>query len=258
MARVICHWTAGDYRPTSFDQEHYHFLVDGDGAVVPGRRTIADNVSTADGRYAAHTLNCNTGSIGIAVCAMQDAREQPFRPGPCPMLEHQFRRMAEVAAVLCRTYGIPVTTRTVLGHGEVQVNLGITQKEKWDPMVLPWQPSWPTHQVGTYLRTLVQSYLLGSQPAVETQVLAAVTYRGSQVGDARLINGSCYAPVDAVARRLGLAPPAADAEALEITTDSPVAIDSIDGRRLLDVVEVARAMGLEAEWNSDTQTLSLS
>ena len=37
---------------------------------------------------------------------------------------------------------------TVLGHGEVQRNLGIKQRSKWDPMVLPWAPTRKPAAVG--------------------------------------------------------------------------------------------------------------
>jgi len=36
-------------------------LIEDDGNLVRGAHSIADNVSTTDGRYAAHTRGCNTG-----------------------------------------------------------------------------------------------------------------------------------------------------------------------------------------------------
>ena len=128
MKRIICHWTAGGHKATPIDREHYHFMIEDDGTVVRGDHSIKDNVSTADGKYAAHTLGCNTGSIGVSVCCMADAQQQPFHAGSYPMTQIQWETMARVVAELCAHYNIPVTRQTVLGHGEVQANLGIAQR----------------------------------------------------------------------------------------------------------------------------------
>lgn len=156
MRRIICHWTGGGYRATGLDRSHYHILIEGDGALVRGSLSIADNVRLT-GAYAKHTRGCNQNSIGVAVCCMFQARERPFRPGRFPMTESQFLRMAAVVAELCARYGIGVSDKTVLGHGEVQDNLGIAQDAKWDPLVLPWNPGLKKRDVGAYFRDLVRS-----------------------------------------------------------------------------------------------------
>src|SRR5688572_500797 len=102
MKRVICHWTAGQNNASELDREHYHILVESDGSLVRGRHSIEDNVSTKDGIYAAHTLDCNTGSIAIAACCMADAHEKPLKAGKCPMTRNQWETMAKVVAELCR------------------------------------------------------------------------------------------------------------------------------------------------------------
>lgn len=155
MRRIICHWTGGGYRASGLDRSHYHILIEGDGAIVKGLLSIADNV-TLSGSYAKHTRGCNQNSIGVAVCCMFRARERPFRAGPAPMKELQFLRMANVAAELCARYGIAITPETVLGHGEVQENLGVVQDAKWDPLVLPWNLTLKKSGVGAYLRELVR------------------------------------------------------------------------------------------------------
>ncbi|HEY7001131.1 MAG TPA: N-acetylmuramoyl-L-alanine amidase [Candidatus Udaeobacter sp.] len=159
MKRVICHWSEGNYKANSTDLEHYHILVEGDGTVRGGDHTILDNLSTSDGNYAAHTLNTNTGSIGVACCCMVGCQESPFIPGSQPMKKSQWDVMIKVVAELCQFYGIPVTPTTVLGHGEVQTNLGITQKGKWDPMVWPWNTAKTRAQVGAALRNQVAAAL---------------------------------------------------------------------------------------------------
>ena len=257
MRRVICHWTAGAHKASSLDKEHYHFLVEADGKVVRGRRSIADNVSTADGVYAAHTKGANTGSIGIAVCAMAGASQSPFQAGSSPMLEPQWRRLADVAAELCRTYSIQVTPQTVLGHGEVQVLLGIAQEGKWDPMVLPWEPAMSISQVGTFFRTLVQSNLETAAEPVEAPVLASVDFQGKKIGDAQLINESLYATAAAVAAKLGLPAPGAAATELALANGNSIPIETIDARGWVDVVAVATALGRKTRWNSAKRMLTI-
>jgi hypothetical protein len=132
MQRVIVHWTAGTWKASSNDVAHYHILVEDDGRLVRGSYSIKDNVNTSDGRYAAHTKNCNTGSIGITCCSMANAVENPFNAGNYPTTKTQWDTMCQVAAELCSRYTIPITDDTVLSHGEVQANLGIAQSGKWD------------------------------------------------------------------------------------------------------------------------------
>lgn len=159
MKRVICHWSEGHYTANSTDREHYHILIQGDDSVIGGDHPISDNVSTADDDYAAHTRGCNTASIGVALCAMVGCKERPFRPGTEPVKQSQWDTMVRVVAELCKFYQIPVTPTTVLGHGEVQKNLGIRQLGKWDPMVWPWDPSVPAGEVGNALRAQVSAAL---------------------------------------------------------------------------------------------------
>ena len=137
LERIIWHWTGGTHRPSALDFKHYHFVIAGDGSVVAGDRVPEDNVSASDGRYAAHTRNCNTGSIGIALAAMHGARERPFEPGAYPIQQAQADALVRLSAELARRYGIPVSRTTMLSHAEVQPTLGIKQAGKWDFMWLP-------------------------------------------------------------------------------------------------------------------------
>ena len=191
MKRIICHWSEGNYKANSTDLEHYHLLIEGDGTVRGGDHGIRDNVSTADGGYAAHTFNCNTGSIGVACCCMVGCQESPFRPGPQPLKKAQWDVMVQVVAELCLFYKIPVTPTTVLGHGEVQKNLGIKQKSKWDPMVWPWDTSKTAPQVGEALRQQVAAALArlqgGEDPCptpVDLPLDVALPGNGSEPGPA--------------------------------------------------------------------------
>jgi len=142
MQRVIVHWTAGGHKASANDKSHYHVLIEGDGAVIRGTPSIkANERSPLPKGYAAHTLACNTGSIGVSMCCMLGAVESPFKAGPAAMTEAQWDEMIEVVADLCIRYGIPVTPKTVLSHAEVQTNLGIKQRGKWDVARLAFDPA---------------------------------------------------------------------------------------------------------------------
>ena len=169
-ARVICHWTAGAYGASDLDKRHYHLLVEGDGTVRRGDHAISANDRPIRGAYAPHTRSLNTGSIGVAVCAMAGARERPFDPGRFPLRRDQWRRMAAVVAQLCHRYDLPVTPETVLGHGEVERRLGVPQRAKWDPLRLPWRPELDLDATGDAFRDEVRALLAQAEepePPVE-------------------------------------------------------------------------------------------
>jgi len=184
LVRIIAHWTGGADRAGAEDRQHYHFLVEGDGSIVAGKEDPADNIVTSDGDYAAHTLNLNKGSIGIAVCGMHGAVEQPFDPGAYPITERQFRAFAILIADLCRRYSIRVTDRTVLTHAEVQHTLGVRQKGKWDIARLPWRNDLiGSKAVGDHLRSLVIEAL--GMPLLQTggRAILSMGATGREVRD---------------------------------------------------------------------------
>lgn len=200
MRRIICHWTAGTHQASALDRKHYHILIESDGNLVRGVHSIADNVSTADHQYAAHTRRLNTGSIGISVCGMAGARERPFDAGRFPMTETQWHRMAQVAADLCETYAISVTPQTVLGHGEVQGILGVTQLGKWDPMVLPWEPALPPTRVGERFRNLVSTLLQGGDSDASLGAELAVQLLGRPLQGALHADGEAFLRVESLVK----------------------------------------------------------
>lgn len=160
MKRVILHWTAGSYAVSWLDKAHYHFIIDGNGSVCSGRHPVSANEVLRYGKYAAHTLGCNTGSIGISIAAMAGAIENPFNAGRFPLKKEQFYAAAALTARLCRQYGIEVTARTVLSHAEVQSTLGIKQRGKWDIARLPWDLTIKgATQCGDSFRNLVREHL---------------------------------------------------------------------------------------------------
>lgn len=161
MARIIFHWTAGAHTPSDLDKSHYHILIDSTGKLVRGKPTIdLNSLPKAKAGYAAHTLNCNTGSIGVSLCGMAGAVERPFDPGKSPITPEQWAALIQVCADLCGHYEIPVSPKTVLSHAEVQVNLGIKQKGKWDIAILPFNRTFDTAaKVGAELRANVSNLL---------------------------------------------------------------------------------------------------
>lgn len=153
VKRIIIHWSAGSHKVSNLDRRHYHRIIDGDGIVHEGVFPIEANEKPVKGQYAAHTLNCNTGSIGVALAAMAGAVERPFSAGSYPITEKQLTALAKLCAGLAKQYDIPVTRTTILTHAEVQPTLGVKQRGKWDITWLPHmdQPGDPV-VVGDMLR----------------------------------------------------------------------------------------------------------
>lgn len=141
MKRIIIHWSAGDYTPSSLDKEHYHYMVDGDGKVHTGIYKPEDNLSIADGKYAKHTKGTNEGAIGVAICAMAGATERPLSFGKYPLKRVQWESLVNLVAGLARKYKILITNKTVLSHAEVEKTLGNKQLGKWDIAYLPFDSS---------------------------------------------------------------------------------------------------------------------
>lgn len=140
MDRFIIHRTARSYAPNGIDMKHYDHLIDGDGIVHNGRHPISANSGSKkliSGRYAAHTASCNTGSIGVAICAMSGAKDAPFNSGKYPIKPEKVDALARLIVDLCDEFGIPITRETVLTHAEVQPTLGIRHAGKWDIRWLP-------------------------------------------------------------------------------------------------------------------------
>lgn len=160
MERIICHWTAGANKASDFDKQHYHILIEDDGKVVKGIPSIAANAKPVKEGYAAHTLNCNGGSIGVSLCCMGGSTESPFNAGKWPMTKAQWEALSSVLAEICKFYKIPVSDKTVLSHAEVQGNLGIKQRGKWDYTRLAFDPSVKgAHVIGDKLRAEVKAKL---------------------------------------------------------------------------------------------------
>lgn len=164
MKGIVVHWTGGPNKATSLDRAHYHVIIDGDGTLVRGAKPITANESPVKaGQYAAHTLGCNSGFIGVSLAGMLNAVESPFDPGDAPLTRTQWDKLPLVLADLCRRYGIPVTKQTVLSHAEVQDTLQIKQRGKWDIARLPFDLSVKgAHACGDIFRSRTAALLHAS------------------------------------------------------------------------------------------------
>lgn len=170
MKRIHGHWTAGNHRASPTDIGAYHTLIEGDGTPVKGKPSIAANSGGTKDGYAAHTLNANSDAIGISMCGMAGAVESPFNPGRAPLTKVQWDAFIVAVAEHAKFYEIPVTPKTILFHAEVEANLGIKQRNKWDVTRLPFDPSVVgAKAIGDKMRREVAAILAGGQtkPAPE-------------------------------------------------------------------------------------------
>ena len=171
MSRIHIHWTAGAHKANAVDRRSYHILVEGDGNLVRGDCSIKANERGSGMKRASHTLNANTGAIGVSMCCMAGAREVPFSAGRHPLTEPQWSRMVEVVSDLARRYRIPVTPSTVLTHAEVHPILNIRQKNKWDITRIAFDDGVRGfREVGDRLRAEVVARLDGDAPEPDTEI----------------------------------------------------------------------------------------
>lgn len=155
MTRLIIHWTVGNNTPNDTDLLHYHYVVGYEKNTKTlkhfnGTHSIADNVSTNDGKYAAHTRNLNRGSIGVSICGMVGATEKGG-DGKQPITKEQLEYTAKLVADLCRFYDIPMDRNHVMTHAEVEERLGVKQAGKWDIDRLPWNKKLNRKQVHEHI-----------------------------------------------------------------------------------------------------------
>lgn len=174
MKRIHGHWTAGNHTASDTDKRAYHVLVEGDGKIIRGKPSIAANSGGTKDGYAAHTLNANSDSIGVSMCGMAGAVESPFNPGRAPLTKMQWDAFVRAVAELASFYQIPVTPKTILFHAEVQANLGIAQRAKWDVIRLPFDPSVSgAKTVGDKLRREVSALLASGAPSAPVDPVPA-------------------------------------------------------------------------------------
>lgn len=165
LKRIIIHWTGGAYRPNSIDKEHYHYLIgyqkepEEKALIYEGRYKPEDNLNCdRTSRYAAHTGGGNTGSIGVALCAMYDYKNVTHI-GPYPIKPVQMEMCYELCARLCRKYNIPILKSNVMTHYEFgKANPHTSSRGKPDIVYLSTHPSIPAPRIGDFIRGKIQWY----------------------------------------------------------------------------------------------------
>ena len=163
MKRIIIHWTAGTYYPTGYEKEHYHFLVDKDGNIHNGKFKPEDNEICKINKYAAHTGGGNTGSIGVALCAMAGFKSKTC-VGSYPIEKKQFESCMCFCAELAKKYKINITPQTLMTHYEFGLkNPKTSSAGKIDITYLPPYPWVEKNEVGSFIRSKVKWYLQRSE-----------------------------------------------------------------------------------------------
>lgn len=158
IKRIIIHWSAGTYYPNTYEKQCYHYLVDKNGKIYEGIYKPEDNVNCQDGLYATHTGGGNTGSIGIAMCAMAGFKN-PQNVGSYPITLAQFEACMKLCAGLCHKYMIEINPLNVMTHYEFgQKNPNTSSSGKIDIIFLPPYAWVPKDDVGSFIRSKIRWY----------------------------------------------------------------------------------------------------
>lgn len=158
MKRIIIHWTAGNYFPTDYEKQFYHFLIDRYGKVYEGKFKPENNLRCVEGHYAAHTGGGNTGSIGVALCGMYGFKSKTNQ-GDYPLTAKQFEAAMEYCAKLAIKYDIPISEKTVMTHYEFGVSHpDTTSAGKIDITFIPSYAWVEKNDAGRFIRSKIKWY----------------------------------------------------------------------------------------------------
>ena len=158
MKRIIIHWTAGGYYPTALEKKCYHFLVDKDGNIHEGIFKPENNLRCIRGFYAGHTGGGNTGSVGVAMCAMAGFKSRKSL-GDYPITKKQFEACMELCANLSIKYDIPVNPNTIMTHYEFGLKHPSTSSAgKIDIIFIPPYPWVDRLDAGKFIRAKIKWY----------------------------------------------------------------------------------------------------
>lgn len=159
MKKIIIHWTAGGYYPNAAEKNYYHFLVDKDGNVHNGRFKPENNLKCVNGCYAAHTGGGNTGSIGVAMCAMAGFKSKNDI-GKYPITPIQFETAMKLCADLALKYNIVVNSSNIMTHYEFGIKTPKTSSAgKIDVTYIPSYAWVDKNEVGSFIRSKIKWYI---------------------------------------------------------------------------------------------------
>lgn len=172
---VVWHWTGGTHQANSIDVQHYHWIVNGDGSIVPGVSPTR-NFHPCPANYGAHTRNLNSGWLAISLSCLGGPGTNENNQGQWPMTKAQADMMVAISAQLAEHYGIPVQRpskadrRGFLSHAEVQDALGISQAGKWDFTVCYDPKVRGAKNVGDFFRQQVRERMIASPVGIMDDV----------------------------------------------------------------------------------------
>ena len=172
---VVWHWTGGTHQANSIDVQHYHWIVNGDGSVVPGVSPTR-NFHPCPANYGAHTRNLNSGWLAISLSCLGGPGTNENNQGQWPMTKAQADVLVAISAQLAEHYGIPVQRpskadrRGFLSHAEVQDALGISQAGKWDFTVCYDPKVRGAKNVGDFFRQQVRERMIASPVGIMDDV----------------------------------------------------------------------------------------
>lgn len=159
LKRIILHWTAGQYTPNDHEKRCYHFLIDSKGKIYKGFFKPEDNICCSDGKYAQHTGGGNTGSIGVALCAMSNYLINSSH-SPFPITKIQLETAFSLIADLCLIYKIKPSKENLMTHYEFGLkHPDTTSKGKIDIIFLPCVKELKPFEIGDYIRNKVLWYI---------------------------------------------------------------------------------------------------
>jgi hypothetical protein len=144
--RVHWHWAASTYSVTWAVIRHYNAVFDRDGNKHDGGSPPEQQAIYSPPRFGvSHTFRANTHAVGLSVAAMAGAKTNwgtgVVDQGQYPLTWAAIDGMLEETVDLCREFDIKPSPWTTITHCEVQTNIGIKQKNKWDIRVLPCNPT---------------------------------------------------------------------------------------------------------------------
>lgn len=158
MKRIIIHWTAGNYFPSCYEKQFYHFLIDKNGKVYEGKFKPEDNLDCTDGKYAAHTGGGNTGSIGVALCGMYGFKNK-YCTGNYPITAIQFEAAMKYCAQLALKYNIPISASTIMTHYEFgKEHPDTSSAGKIDITFIPSYSWVDKNDAGKFIRSKIKWY----------------------------------------------------------------------------------------------------
>jgi hypothetical protein len=140
--RIHWHWAASTYSVNWNVRRHYNGVFDYEGNQYDGGCPPQQQAAYVPYKVGvSHTLNANTGAVGLTFAGMAGATANwganTVDQGSYPLTWKGVDAMLEHTAELCRLFDIKPSPWTTITHCEVQTNIGIKQRNKWDIRVMP-------------------------------------------------------------------------------------------------------------------------